>query len=97
MSSRSDGAHTAHEHGGDDERIVACEHLEVTSGSCEEFEGVDRARVPDGIAEQDLGFTRTIHAVTRTATTASLSPVLELLRAPAEPSVSAVAKLAKTQ
>jgi DNA-binding transcriptional LysR family regulator len=31
------------------------------------------------VAEQDLGITRTIHAVTRTATTASLSPLLDLL------------------
>jgi len=31
------------------------------------------------IADQDLGITRTIHAVTRTATTPSVSPLLDLL------------------
>lgn len=31
------------------------------------------------IAKQDLGITRTIHAVTRTATTATMSPLLDLL------------------
>jgi DNA-binding transcriptional LysR family regulator len=34
------------------------------------------------IAEEDLGITRTIHAVTRTATTASVSLLLELLGQP---------------